>query len=493
MTFAGLDVRGNEFAPVSRVIASADSSTREKLASMVARDIESSISRAGWPIGESLGSEANLIARYGVSRAVLREGIRLVEHHGVASMRRGPSGGLTVTAPDIGPAVRAVVLHLEYVGTTSADLMHARLILESTAAALAARTIDERGIARLRQGLVDEAVGNASHPPRVVSDPLHKAVADASGNSALRLFIEVLTALTARYSAAPSGQSSATARANADAVTTAHAAIVSAIVEGNAERAQRRMISHLKAVEQALVPRPPQSRGGSSAGAQHPGKLAERVAQQIFEDIVDADWPIGQVIGSETELLGRYCVSRAALREAVRLLEHHSIAKMRRGHHGGLIVTAPDPTASVVTMALHLDYKGAAPDEIRVARNAVELGCLDLVLARADDPIVAARLRESLRVHVRMSAAEVNYFSHALHAELGELSGNPVLALFARILTVLWARHSSHEPGPDAVPKIAKAVERTHQAIVDAILDRDSGLARHRMSRHLEALTEWWQ
>jgi len=71
----------------------------DKLASMVARDIEADIVRRGWAVGESLGSEIALQQRFGVSRSVLREAVRLVEHHQVARMRPGPNGGLILVRP----------------------------------------------------------------------------------------------------------------------------------------------------------------------------------------------------------------------------------------------------------------------------------------------------------------------------------------------------------------------------------------------------------
>jgi DNA-binding FadR family transcriptional regulator len=121
-----------------------------KRASQIARRIEADIIRRGWPIGESLGSEQALQQRYRVSRSVLREAVRLVEHHQVARMRRGPNGGLRVCEPDAGPATHAIIIYLEYRGTTIGDLLAARLLLEPLAASLAAQRIDEGGIDRLR-------------------------------------------------------------------------------------------------------------------------------------------------------------------------------------------------------------------------------------------------------------------------------------------------------------------------------------------------------
>src|SRR5829696_5746443 len=121
-----------------------------KLAAQVARRIEAEVVARGWPVGESLGSEPELRVRHGVSRSVLREAVRLVEHHQVARMRRGPNGGLFVSAPDAGPAARAMVIYLEYVGTTVDDLMQARQLLEPLAAGLAATRVTEKGIELIR-------------------------------------------------------------------------------------------------------------------------------------------------------------------------------------------------------------------------------------------------------------------------------------------------------------------------------------------------------
>ena len=104
-------------------------------------------------MGESLGSEQALQQRYGVSRSVLREAVRLVEHHQVARMRRGPNGGLLICEPDAGPATRAVVIYLEYLGTTLGDLLNARLVFEPLAASLAAEHIDEAGIDAAARGI----------------------------------------------------------------------------------------------------------------------------------------------------------------------------------------------------------------------------------------------------------------------------------------------------------------------------------------------------
>src|SRR6266568_1102669 len=113
-------------------------SSAGNLATQIAHRIEEIVIRRGWPVSESLGSEVDLRKQFGVSRSVLREAVRLVEHHQVARMRRGANGGLFVCAPDAGPATRALVIYLEYIGANLTDVVEARLLLEPIAAGLAA-------------------------------------------------------------------------------------------------------------------------------------------------------------------------------------------------------------------------------------------------------------------------------------------------------------------------------------------------------------------
>ena len=105
-------------------------SRRAKVAGRAAERIVADIIDRGWPVGEILGSETELIERYGISRAVFREAIRLVEHQNIARMRRGPGGGLVVAEPGIDTVISAVVLYLLRVDATLDEVFDTRLVLE---------------------------------------------------------------------------------------------------------------------------------------------------------------------------------------------------------------------------------------------------------------------------------------------------------------------------------------------------------------------------
>ncbi|TQM11373.1 FadR/GntR family transcriptional regulator [Pseudonocardia kunmingensis] len=470
-----------------------------KLASQVAHRIEAEVMRRGWPVGQSLGSELDLRERFGVSRSVLREAVRLVEHHQVARMRRGPNGGLFVCAPDAGPATRAMVIYLEYVGTSVADLLHARLLLEPIAAGLAAELITEDGIATLRATLEAE-VTRQDEAGVWSQDPLHPALGKLSGNPVLHLFIDVLTRLTARYAHTSRRISKAEILAAKETSHRAHRAIVDAVTAGDGARAQTSLAEHLEStgkwIEAHRVRRASRVTGRviEPELAEAPrAKLAEVVAARIHDEITARGWQVGSVLGSEGDLLARYGISRAVLREAVRLLEYHSVARMRRGPGGGLVVAEPEAQASIDTMALFLEHQHVTAEDLRIVRDAIELGTVARVITRhtEGDAEVAERLDTAVRWATE-GPAEDPRKADLFHTELAQLAGNPVLSLFLRIITELFRRHAAGQdrqlPGNEA----AAEVQHVHQRILTAILDGDAGVARHRMRRHLDALTPWW-
>ncbi|MER6956315.1 MULTISPECIES: FCD domain-containing protein [unclassified Streptomyces] len=471
----------------------------DKLAAQTARRIEATVIRQGWPVGESLGSEVDLREHLGVSRAVLREAVRLVEHHQVARMRRGPNGGLIVCAPDAGPATRAMVIYLEYVGTSVTDLLEARRLLEPIAAGLAADRVTEEGIATLRATL-DAELAHRDDPSVHSQDPLHPVLGQLSGNPVLHLFIDVLTRLTARYAHTSRRVSKAEMHAAKDISHRAHRAVVDAVIADDGARAQTELTAHLESVA-AWIEKHRVRRGQRIAGnviqpelVEGPrAKLAEVLAARIHDDIAARGWQIGMVLGSEADLLARYGVSRAVLREAVRLLEYHSVARMRRGPGGGLIVTKPESQASIETMALFLEYQGVAADDLRIVRNAIELGIIARVTARhaEGDTEVAERLSKAVRWATEGPADDARK-ADLFHSELAALAENPVLSLFLAIITELFRRHASGHDRPLPGDTAADEVQHVHQRILDAILQGDAGVARHRMRRHLDALIPWW-
>lgn len=221
----------------------------------------------------------------------------------------------------------------------------------------------------------------------------------------------------------------------------------------------------------------------ANQGGSH--KRAEHVARAIEDRIVELGWPVGQLIGSEQSLMAEHDASRGVLREAIRLLEHHGTARMRRGPGGGLVVEQPSARAVRRSASLFLQYQRADRAGLVTARHAMELTCFDLVAERSGE---SATGRARMQLESRESPGSPA-FGIGFHATLAGLTDNPALALFTRTLIELHGEMIDGTPqDPEPLLLDPGACCRDHAAIQDAVVSGDWAGARARLDEHLQRL-----
>ena len=354
------------------------------------------------------------------------------------------------------------MLYFHRVDARLDEVFEARVALEQLVAGLATDRIDESDLLRLR-ALVDAEASGDSKDHRA----LHSLLASMTRNPALELFVDMLNRVTLLYFS--TGNTLATATLNESAH--AHERIADAVIAGDDGLAQRRMRTHLEAEGAFLRRRRSASQvlDASVAMAGPAGnKGAERVARSIFRDTVERDLPPGTLLGSETELTEAHGVSRAVFREAVRILEHHQIATMRRGPGGGLFVSPPSAVAVTEVVAIYLARSGVSVENLTEVRLGVELALIDLVIDRMSDEH-ADKLPRSARAD-EAESAPVNT-AHDLHATIASLAGNHALELVELVLIRLTRLHQvERKPGSrsgikrDVYPRTKRSSPRSSTA-----------------------------
>lgn len=217
-----------------------------KAAEVLAGRIIDDIAAQGWPVGRIIGTEPELTGRYGVSRNVLRETIRLLEHLNVAHTREGRSGGLVVTQPQSGPVSQAAAIYLRYDGVDVHELYEAREQLESLIVAQVIARIDEEGVEFLRHTVERESCREPATGQSHSGD-FHLALARVAGNRPMALFLDMLITLSDEYSRAELSEMKG--KVDVDKSHSAHSAILQAIVGRDLDKARRKMCSHLGAVQ----------------------------------------------------------------------------------------------------------------------------------------------------------------------------------------------------------------------------------------------------
>jgi DNA-binding FadR family transcriptional regulator len=214
-------------------------------ADTIAVEIERAIMAREHVHGEVVGSEEALANRFSVSRPIMREAFRLLELSGVASVRRGPGGGLVVEEPNADPVVAAAQRFLQYRGVGPGDVVPARIALEALCVEELVGCLDESKISQLRFALEEEErAGPAIVGGQGLGEHIHLLIADLSGNVVFGLFVPVLTRLSSQAIHLPEADWPARAAES----HSAHVAIVDAIVRGDVGLAQHRLRRHLNAM-----------------------------------------------------------------------------------------------------------------------------------------------------------------------------------------------------------------------------------------------------
>jgi DNA-binding FadR family transcriptional regulator len=157
----------------------------------IVEQIERAILTGEMSEADRLPSERELIEQFGVSRATIREALRVLQSRGLIEVRHGdPAGALVRANP--GASVATLLNALFRADRlTLADVIQFRMLVESAAAALAAKS-PPKSIAAIRKAY-SEMETAATWNEQVQADVLfHRQIAEASKNP---LFVLVVDAL----------------------------------------------------------------------------------------------------------------------------------------------------------------------------------------------------------------------------------------------------------------------------------------------------------
>lgn len=169
-------------------LAHDESVTKYKAAEALAFTIGRDIIGQGKERHEFLGSEPELIERYGISRAVFREAVRILEYHSWSRPGAGREAGSTSGTRTRGRS-RRHAMFLEFERVEPQQLHETRSVLELHAIELATSRLDEAGEGRLRE--VAAADGTDDPMGYIRENDFHRTVCELAGNRPLTLFVEV--------------------------------------------------------------------------------------------------------------------------------------------------------------------------------------------------------------------------------------------------------------------------------------------------------------
>lgn len=168
---------------------------RSRAHELVIDAIEDQVMAGRLTVGDSLPPERDLATKLEVSRASVREAIRVLESQGVLQSRvgSGRSAGTVITAMPSAALTRLLRMHVGLSNFPVDDVVEVRVALERASVLLAAEHADEERLAAIREPL--DRMESAEVPLEEFNDAdtaFHVAIAEAAGN---RLVADLTTAI----------------------------------------------------------------------------------------------------------------------------------------------------------------------------------------------------------------------------------------------------------------------------------------------------------
>jgi GntR family transcriptional repressor for pyruvate dehydrogenase complex len=235
---------------------------RRRIHEVVLAQIEEQIATGRLKVGDRLPPERDLAATLGVSRAAVREAIRVLEAMGtvVQGTGSGPDAGTVLSAVPGEALTHLISLHVMLASIDTADVVRARVALERESARLAAGHAGPADLAAMAGHLAAMDAPDISVAQFNDRDTaFHLAIAQASGNL---LVTELTTALRVamRPTLLHALQSLADFPAMAARLAVEHHGIHDAIRGGDGDLAARRVEEHIDGFYSQLPDPGPSSR-----------------------------------------------------------------------------------------------------------------------------------------------------------------------------------------------------------------------------------------
>ncbi|WP_031469854.1 FadR/GntR family transcriptional regulator [Sciscionella sediminilitoris] len=209
--------------------------------------------------------------------------------------------------------------------------------------------------------------------------------------------------------------------------------------------------------------------------------LVDQVIEQMRTAVTEGEWPIGERIPTESELVTSLGVGRNTVREAVRALSHSGLLEVRQG----------DGTYVRATSELSGAMRRLCTDELREAlevRRMIEAdGAYHAALRRTEDDVSALRvaLRErNATVHGddETTAVEADF---QLHLLIIDCAHNTLLSeLYRGLMETMRASVATTFSRTNEYPDD----QIMHDALVEAIIARDAERAAREAGGFFEDL-----
>jgi GntR family transcriptional repressor for pyruvate dehydrogenase complex len=214
-------------------------------------------------------------------------------------------------------------------------------------------------------------------------------------------------------------------------------------------------------------------------------KVSQHIIGQIRKAIFDGRLRPGDKLPSERELIGKFEVSKATLREALRSLEVLGFLEIRKGVSGGAFVTEVDMVKARDSFTNFLLFKNLSLEDLSEVRLLLEPYIAEratLAITQEDLHRLEKLIKESEHAIKKDASLASREDEIEFHRIIASITGNPILMFILDFVeNLLIDTKGILKPGKDFSGKVLKA----HKRIYKALLDRNVKRVHKEMVKHI--------
>jgi GntR family transcriptional repressor for pyruvate dehydrogenase complex len=209
-------------------------------------------------------------------------------------------------------------------------------------------------------------------------------------------------------------------------------------------------------------------------------KISDQIIEQIRNSILSGRFKPGDKVASEKELMLEFGVSKATLREALRVLEGMGLVEIKKGISGGVFIAEVDMKTTIHGIINFLHFKTVSVKDITMIRYLLEPPVAQIAALRIQ-PEDIVKLESMIVEHPAVPQTIVSR-EIGFHRYLARMTENPILILVMDFIdNILNDIKFQLDPGTDFYHNVAKA----HQAILECLKKRDGVGAREKIVNDL--------
>lgn len=223
-------------------------------------------------------------------------------------------------------------------------------------------------------------------------------------------------------------------------------------------------------------------------------KVAKTKAYQIVltwveDEILNGRLKVGNRLPGERDLAANLGVSRAAVREAIRVLEAQGVvrANVGTGPLAGTYITAEQGRALARLLKIQVSLANIPPKELLELRISLEKTSVALAAAKADqEQLDMMHQLVNLMDNPDASLQDFNHWDTKFHVTIATASNNQLLTDLTGAI-----RQSLHIPIQQASTQMShyqgfrSELVKQHRQIYEAIANKDAARAMSEIEKHI--------